>query len=338
MIDCVKSFVGATRNTCPCDSTDLPAGFDPTASTMGYYLSDVLPHKAFQFLECGDQSIWHRLYDTRNRTVLEFESMLQASILETHKPVQTWSGLLGEAITRDATVNGSLHGLRIEANSRKGSFIYISKVRLISNESGDYNLTIKSSDGLYTYEQEVGFDISETNKWKEFELDTPQKLPLWNDSNETLYYFIYWDNEESVNNKRKCPTCTGRLPYDYFFKVDGVYSTDGNSWTTSEYQYGVLPDVQVLCGLDYAVCHSSEMAKLHVAIAFAHSWALNVIDDIIKDPEPSKWTILGAEDLGIYRGDIEAKMRDNTDRAISFMDFGACFSCSPRVYRGSILR
>lgn len=340
MSECLSSLFGVTRLDCSCFG-DASVGRD---ATNLYFLEDVINIKLAEWTECGDGSMWTRLVNTKERAIQNFKIDFDEFLRNSYIAMNNWNGYLGEPIMRDYTTSSAFRGFQITCKNVIGSSLKFSKVELYSEVSGNFELTIKSSDETVLKTFNITIEAGEINKWVTKTIDAIE-LPLYNQYEDEPKYFIYWNNTQSGINKRICPTCSGKLPYDSYYTISGIHSDVEGTWQYNEYQHGIRIPVDTTCSADFAFCNASEMGKAHLAVALAHRWAIDIIDDILRDPEPNKWTMLGLEELAVLRKHLIDKTPgdfgpyySNIRGAAAHLNFGGCFKCSPTIGRQFIQR
>lgn len=340
MDDCLKDLVGVSQIDCSCYGDSGEANSPANL----YYLDSVINLKLAEWIECGDDSMWSRLVRTKQRAIQNFKLDFDAYLRESHFVLNNYNGTLGDPLLRDAVVNSQFRGFRIKSKNLKGSYLSFNQLEFYSTNKATYQLNIVTSDGLINKTIDIEFGNDDVNKWVSKTIE-PVTIPLFNDYEDEPMIYIYWNNPDAGINKRNCPTCSGKLPFDSYYTIDGIHSDNPESWSFNEYQHGIRLKVDTTCGPEFGFCNASTYGKAHLAVAIAHRWAVDIIDDILRDPEPNKWTMLGLEELAILRKSImksdvgdSGPYYSNIRGAASHLNFGACFRCSPVINKSFISR
>ena len=345
MITCLEDFVGVMPSACPC-MEDAPEGFNPNASLVNYYLTDVLPHTMIDWKRCGEDSMWTRILDSRRRAIQNFSMDFSEVVKSERDSLREVSMNLGDNPIQDATVSETYKGVKLICKNKLGAYLTIKSFKVYVTAVGTATIKIKGSDGVYSKDIAVNIsDSANINKWTVVTLEEEIVLPLWSTDSldETFHYNIYWNHAHAGINKHSCSTCSGGLASDPYFTMTGIKSNTESNWSNNVYQHGLIMAVDIRCGLDFAICESSQFAKTHIGVALAHRWAVDIIDDILKDTEPNRWALIGLEELAKLRNSIMFKddkdMRasgpyyTNMYNAMQTLNFGACYPCRNRIGR-----
>jgi hypothetical protein len=339
MTNCLTGLVGVTRLECECDD-ELPDGFNARTSDAGVWLEDVLNLGLTRSAECGDTSTWGKVIRLRDKSLGDFERAVTMELQKTHRPMVGWGGRIGSQGLSSESYSGNLFGVRVYGRGHRGAYLTIKGVSLKLTGTGQTPVfRILDKDGQDVVPAITGAAYAVSGQWQTYLFATPVKLPLWGDTD--LSYTITHNQSAFINNKADCKPCGGgRLPYEDFIRTEGVHSANaGTSWNATMTQYGMTINADVSCGLDYALCDSaSDITRAAAAVVIQHLWAINIIDDIVNDPEPSRWTALSPDSLKDTRDYLGGPLKENLALLVSSMRMGDCFKCSGGITRQTILK
>lgn len=333
-LKCLNQLIGITRKACECfeDSLHTDGGDQLpekwyTKSKSDYYLDELV----------GLVSMWQTAEASPDTTLAEYYlKSYNAAMRDTKKDVlkaihdrytkTEWdfAGSLGtKSFTQGLDVSDvNYAGIYLKMAPVIDGVMYLKSIGTMFEETETFNVFVYKryiASNYYELVDTIEGVQSIANRYKANELEEPLVLPMYDDVEGQLEYFIVYETEGLTpkNNEPRCGLC-GRIENTAARFVQ-KYGTTGNdvealgSWpNASGYAYGLVLDVEFKCETESVICRMFDALpqwRDAYAGAVLLRAAIMVHNYIVTSPEVTRDNLLNidnvAAQMGIWQTDYE---------------------------------
>lgn len=323
--NCLSHIIGLSKTTCECFDTDKPT--DAVTSESGLYLDEIegLTLNLVDSAEdCETGGIWDIMTKARDNATIAFKTDLMASLLSKYKQRRNpFTGTVGNSKFKNSiSLSGTYGGIRIYCANIISGLMTINRIGLVFEQAGTFDISIYNnvdSDPLITFTV-----TSQANKLAWYDLPTPQKLEMSDDTSENpQYYLIYEASGLNPKDITGGCGCSSQI-YKYYWNTDkpmfksferdrwseyimltgiqGNDISDRENWTTSSYLNGIILDAEFVCKQSELICKQnmdfeSNPLALVMAYTIRFKAAAILIDSILSSSNLNRVTMMEREAL-----------------------------------------
>ncbi len=342
-LKCLDNLVGITRKPCECflEELTIPEVNEPpvpaddtwfTKSTSDYFLDELI----------GIVSMWQTEGSvTCDETLADYyKKALRIAYRETLKQTQKaistrlvkvdrdFSGFLGtKSFTASVDITGQDYaGMKLIMSPIKDGLMVIKEIATMFEQTATFDILI-----YRRYVQSNYYELVETiegvdsvaNRYKLNVLTTPLELPMYDDTDGELEYYITYE-ATGLTPKNNLPLCgqCGRVEAKagYFVKKYGTRGSDVEdlaSWSNnSGNAYGLAINVDFKCDAASIICRmfavSPEWADAYASAVLLMA-GIAVHNQVLTSPEVTRANLLGAENaaaqMGVWQDDFDETIK-----------------------------
>ena len=340
MLDCLNNSVAFVPVSCPCLASVPVAVGSVTTTSIGLYLSDIMP---VDFISaCGEDTMWTTLKRLRETAKVELHQQVLKRISKIGNVLSPWTGFIGNTEGVPLAAADAYSGIKLSVSRpRRGVVATIKEVMVWASTEGNKNLKVYNRYGTEVVaSQVVNIASGESGRWVTKVLATPIPLPLWADDEYTVEYTLVWDAAGVIGNDNGCISCSGTPPvWKSWFDVVGTASATPStmtSYTNTEKMNGLRPKITVECSFEDLMCISEGEVKIALAVCLQYQWAVKVMEFIIDSGQINKWTSLGGEYLEGLLQKNRFVLSENLEYLASILYTGDCVQCIERTSKASM--
>lgn len=375
--DCLEYAFGITNIECECIEDNRPSDYD--ASDSGLFLDEIISLKMFKENNCFEGDLWTKITASKREAL----NILKADVIgcvanNAQLTRKVFKGIIGDpqkVSSRDESVGSNTKaGMKMYAANIVGGKSSIRRIGLALNTTGTYELNLYSNQsdvalGTYTLN-------ATANKltWN----DVVIELPLESDYNYNLIYYFVVTLPTNVKPKEVKTDCgcgsgfkpfyninapsfnsmtpKGQFEWANYVMVTGIQGSDISiidDWRTQgNHTNGVLLDIQFSCNTETVICngdldYQSDPIAMALAGAYRYLTAYHLALKIIRDPEPTKFTMLPfdqlAKDVSLYSEEYNKRVQyicSQLSKPENINRSSDCFMCKEisGARKGSILK
>lgn len=311
-MNCLSELIGLSKSQCTCTEviTGKPTDFDKSKS--GYYIDEGLDILRGIYKDCGENSIWDKLIQARDRGIRRFETDLEMGFLNTKKiTFQNFVGEIGSPSYNSLLQSHSnIAGIAVHSLQKNGATFKIRSLKIAVNQSITTTIYIYKN-GFLQYQQ-AGVALI-ANSLTNVSLTTPQNL----DVSGTDKYHIVYDLPTGVSpyaNAVDCGCGGQKTAYKEFVRVLGV-TTDSVTNLDKSYTNcasGISLNVSIgcngfswLCGINDTFEERPYSKSISYALNLASQFEL--LDNLLMKQDINYYTLIARESMYALR---DAKMTE----------------------------
>lgn len=338
MLDCLNKTIGYIRETCDCLPAIPESIEEPTASSTGLYITDLLPTDFTA--RCSESSVWTILKDQLEVSKLNLSMDLMKKYSEIGSIKTAVSEYGGKDLVKDFIGNDENkdYGFSIRiAHQRRNVYLTVSKFMFHISASNGSIQVYDQYGATITDSQPFIIDGLITSKWQVIKLETEIKLPLWTDDDgELIYYFIFSGFEHTKQNESDCVGCA-KPSYAAYFELFGCEIDVNVEGAIPRYAPkknwlpGVRPHFNIECDFESLICTATKSDINAAAIALYYLWAINTLEFIINSGNINLFTALGGEYLEGLLQNHTARYHANLKYLCEKLPTGECVICDPKI-------
>lgn len=322
-MECLKNIIGLSKTKCECLTDQLPTGSDEipdyNVSASGVYM-DQLPGFNINIAsgadDCAKGGIWDRMYQAREQAIQDYKTNLLGCLGTRYKSrINNFHGQLGESSYKgNLSLTSYYAGQKIVPVQIKGAYLTINKIGVLINQSTNVTLYVYSNKNGSTliYSSTPVAVTANTLSWAQ--LSTPLELPMWDDNNTQIIYYVLMGLNGTFQPKNNTKSCgCGGGPKEPYLNWLSISGANGNSlsslstFKTTAQLNGIVLNVDVKCKVSEIICSDqypldfeNDVNALSMAYAIRYRADAILYEDLIGSDNINRMTMLNRDQLVRY--------------------------------------
>ena len=366
--DCLQNIIGLSRTTCDC--FDVPVN----TSDSGLYLDEVEGLNLVQInaaADCGNGSVWDMLERARRNAIGQFKTDLSSRLMLAYKPSRSaFKGIIGRSeFKNNVSPISNIAGIQMLCAPVKNGSIILNRIGLLFAATGTIDVDIYNNIDDAPVVSFAGLNATAGKiSWNNIDKTV---LPMYTTEADYLIYYIIYSYTGNVpkDNQLQCFSCSGKQIVNYHH-TDPVFGKAINDARYTWYQwvnatgitgadidtvksanagfknlaYGLLLDGEVKCNASDIACNDVDYTNSPVALVNAYSvrWkaAELVCEAILRSTQINRYTMMDLDSVRNMRNKCRTEYSNRLDWLVENMDWAGtgCFTCDPKLRKGSLLR
>jgi hypothetical protein len=318
--ECLKTVVGLSKRTCPCDGAGKPANAGDSRS--GYFLTDAADGVPMSFIggavDCANGGTWDILADSRDEGIADFirDMSLQMSDLW-KKSFEDFNGRIGEVNDTTYVTNAKRFAvIRIRGFRGVPAKLKLLAASLKATCSSPVTIDIFDNTSLSGIPLHSVTVNTVAQSWQSATWATAPQLDLKNDYGDYQDYYLVYQIPVGcymANSTNGCFSCSGGTQRGWqpfievdSFSVDNLTDFAGMSATlvTSHGQLTLGLSLHAyigcnfgdwLCNLDFTLADNG--FQLTVAKMLQYAQVMKLVTVLVNSPNFNSITLLSKENL-----------------------------------------
>lgn len=336
-LECLQGLVGVTDVDCDC----YAQGDEWTPSLSGKYLTDGISIEQLALgRNCGEADNIITIGDrVINEAILWTQGILPQAWMNQGRLKHR--ALFDEATADfngnvDSPINATYAGHRYKLKPIRGGKFIINTFHTYFTGDGSVNVLVYDDRELIET-----INVTIANGQATTILETPLEIPFFEDGIFRPYIDLIFQpgTPKPRNNSTKCLSCNPsfRQRLQPWAELKGIFGSDLDSrkdWACSDKAFGLVPRVKFECNASEAICAAGmkinvDPHAMTVAEVIYYKALHGLADDLLKKPEPSRYTALSGEELTRLKEESIAEAMARVDQ-LSKSELpliSGCFTC-----------
>lgn len=354
ILPCFENIFGLSRTSCTC--TDAGKPNDAEISASGIFLDELEGIPNFQAIENANacMGLWDIYSAARVQGTERMQDDTTIALNTLYKKSKkSWEGKIGKAeFTENNLTTADFVGIRYRTELTRDSVFIINSASIALNASTNGTISVykgyRNSSIPVEFIAEFEF-VSVANLLAPVSLPVPLILPMADDMNMDIDYFLMYQMPVGTQAKNTAATCNcgpnERLLHQYI-TPQGVAVNNllelPRTYSGNKFGNGLIVYGEIRCKSDSLLCRSAkDNIEIFTSAAYAARYKAGelVIERILNSPDVSRYTMMNREYLWGKRNHYQKQYNISIQFISQNIDVSGsdCYECGDsRMFKGGI--